>query len=267
MAVDKLVDSAQLDSDLKDVADAIRAKSGGESPLAFPSGFISEIGNIPSGGATITDGIVVNSRNSSEFITSIDKYGNCGAFEFGIGSGGFRDFPYGYLETITLRNCTTLGKGSMRNRFIQTIYGLENIVRCGESCFSDVGMSAISLPAATYVGTTCFRNVYNTCKSILLPVLQSAGSFIFQSSTSLESVQIGSAGHPAPTNLNQPFYGCTQQGLTIIGYQTGANVDALVSNYRANATNATIIVKASEATTYNGTSYAAGDTILTSEVA
>lgn len=52
MAVDKLVDSAQLDSDLEDIADAIRAKSGGSSPLAFPSGFISEIGNIPSGGGS-----------------------------------------------------------------------------------------------------------------------------------------------------------------------------------------------------------------------
>lgn len=41
-----LVDSAQLDADLEDVADAIRAKSGGSSPLAFPAGFISEIGSI-----------------------------------------------------------------------------------------------------------------------------------------------------------------------------------------------------------------------------
>lgn len=52
MAVDKLVDSVQLDSDLEDIADAIRAKSGGSSPLAFPSGFISEIGTISGGGVT-----------------------------------------------------------------------------------------------------------------------------------------------------------------------------------------------------------------------
>lgn len=50
MALDKLCDSAQLDSDLEDVADAIRAKSGGSSPLAFPAGFISEIGSIQTGG-------------------------------------------------------------------------------------------------------------------------------------------------------------------------------------------------------------------------
>lgn len=49
MAVDKLVDSTQLDADLTSVANAIRAKSGGSSQLAFPSGFVSEIGNIPSG--------------------------------------------------------------------------------------------------------------------------------------------------------------------------------------------------------------------------
>ena len=44
------VDSTQLDTDLTSVADAIRAKSGGSSQLAFPAGFVSEIGNIPSGG-------------------------------------------------------------------------------------------------------------------------------------------------------------------------------------------------------------------------
>lgn len=50
MSVDKLVDSTQLDSDLTSVANAIRAKSGGSSQLAFPAGFVSEIQAIPSGG-------------------------------------------------------------------------------------------------------------------------------------------------------------------------------------------------------------------------
>ena len=49
MAVDKLVDSSQLDSDLTTVANAIRAKTGGASQLAFPSGFVSGIGSIPTG--------------------------------------------------------------------------------------------------------------------------------------------------------------------------------------------------------------------------
>ena len=51
MALDKLVDSTQLDSDLTSVANAIRAKSGGNSLLAFPNEFVSEIGNISAGGS------------------------------------------------------------------------------------------------------------------------------------------------------------------------------------------------------------------------
>lgn len=49
MSADKLVDSTQLDADLTSVANAIRAKSGGSSQLAFPAGFVSEIGNISAG--------------------------------------------------------------------------------------------------------------------------------------------------------------------------------------------------------------------------
>ena len=44
------VNTDALDSALLGVADAIRAKSGGSSGLAFPAGFITEIGNIPTGG-------------------------------------------------------------------------------------------------------------------------------------------------------------------------------------------------------------------------
>lgn len=43
MAVDKLVDSAQLDADLTSVANAIRAKGGTSAQLAFPNGFISAV--------------------------------------------------------------------------------------------------------------------------------------------------------------------------------------------------------------------------------
>lgn len=49
MAVDKLVDSAQLDADLEDIADAIRAKGGTSASLAFPAGFVSAVQAIPTG--------------------------------------------------------------------------------------------------------------------------------------------------------------------------------------------------------------------------
>jgi len=49
MAVDKLVDSTQLDADLTSVANAIRTKGGTSADLAFPNGFVSAVGAIPTG--------------------------------------------------------------------------------------------------------------------------------------------------------------------------------------------------------------------------
>ena len=52
MAVDKLVDSGQLNTDLTSVANAIRTKGGTSAQLAFPAEFVSAIAAIPSGGGS-----------------------------------------------------------------------------------------------------------------------------------------------------------------------------------------------------------------------
>lgn len=49
MAVDKLVDSAQLNTDLTAVANAIRAKGGTSASLAFPAGFVAAVEAITTG--------------------------------------------------------------------------------------------------------------------------------------------------------------------------------------------------------------------------
>lgn len=54
MAIDKVVDSGQLDSDLTSIANAIRTKGGTSASLAFPSGFVTAIDTIPSGGGETT---------------------------------------------------------------------------------------------------------------------------------------------------------------------------------------------------------------------
>lgn len=263
MAVDKLVDSTELDNGLTTIADAIRTKGGTSAPLAFPDGMAQAIAAIPSGGTEITDGIVVKARDANGRITEVEKYGDCGFYEFGIASPGYRDFAYGYTEKVTLYNCTKLGYGVFFNRFITQINGLENITECGFSCFQNSGLTSISLPKVSYVGGTCFRGLYSTT-DVYLPKLTNQGGYIFQSATTLQNVQIGSIGYAAKHNAASPFYACSQAGLTITAYCAGANADALLANYRQGATNATIIIKASEATTYGGTSYAAGDTMITS---
>ena len=66
MAVDKLVDSAQLDADLTSVADAIRTRSGESGSLSFPNGFVAAVNsiegitNVQINGTSIVDNGVAN---------------------------------------------------------------------------------------------------------------------------------------------------------------------------------------------------------------
>lgn len=69
MAVDKLVDSTVLDSALSSVADAIRAKGGTSGSLAFPTGFVSAINDIPTGGG---GGGTLNVTTMSSSVTTIN---------------------------------------------------------------------------------------------------------------------------------------------------------------------------------------------------
>lgn len=74
MALDKLVDSTQLDNNLTSVANAIRAKSGGTGQLAFPAGFVSEIGNISGGGGITPTGTkeitIIENGTTTEDVTN-----------------------------------------------------------------------------------------------------------------------------------------------------------------------------------------------------
>lgn len=79
MAVDKLVDSVQLNADLTSVANAIRAKGGTSADLAFPSGFISAVDAITSGGGSpiqllYTLTVAEDSRSVSIITTSFNSY-------------------------------------------------------------------------------------------------------------------------------------------------------------------------------------------------
>lgn len=67
MAVNKLVDGTQLDSDLTSVANAIRLKGSTSASLSFPSGFVSAINALPSGGSSlITKSITANGTYSAQ---------------------------------------------------------------------------------------------------------------------------------------------------------------------------------------------------------
>jgi len=75
MAVDRLVDSAQLNADLTSVANAIRTKGGTSGQLAFPAGFVSAVQAIPTGSGKTLLADYTASENVSEIVLSGDFSG------------------------------------------------------------------------------------------------------------------------------------------------------------------------------------------------
>lgn len=55
MANLKVIDAEQLETDLTSVADSIRAKTGGEDALSFPSGFVSAVDTIESADSALAE--------------------------------------------------------------------------------------------------------------------------------------------------------------------------------------------------------------------
>lgn len=208
--------------------------------------------NVP--GVDITDGIVVKARNANGAITEVEKYGDCGFYEFGLASVPYTSATYGYLDKITLIGTTTASYGSFSNGSVSVIAGLERIVSIGQGCFSGCSVTELKLDSLrTITGPTAFINSKAT--KIYLPIVETLGAnYTFQSCKNLAEIQIGSIGHQAPYSTSNPFVYCTQSELVITAYSTGANADNVVANYRNGATNATIIIK--DSTT--------GETLVTS---
>ena len=262
------------DSTLDDIADAIRAKTGGSSLIA-PEDMPTEIASISSG-TTITDGIVVKARNANGYPTEIDFYGTS-VSDYLFGQGSNNTVGWMYLATVNYKTAVTqLGTYSFAYAgrdsnapcpIPSTLTGAARGAFYGSHFVSAVFPTSFTARLADNIFT------YNSkLISVVAPCVTSlalsggSGNGQFYSCTGLQTVEIGSIGYGVTNSSQYSFRNCTQTGLTITMYTIGSYVDTLVSNIRTGATNATIIIKASEATEYNGTSYAAGDTILTSEV-
>ena len=261
---------------------------GAITPLDMPQ----EIASIESG-TSITDGIVFNTLNSMGKPTSVTYYGeilNTWQFNGNMFGGMWKP-----LVSVICDGVKRVGAETFAGLInLQTISGLfsEGLLQLGEACFKGANLpTSITLPStleSTQAGNA-FQNVtglesvvdlhsnrisssfFNGCKSLKSYVgeriTQFWGQQQFYGCSALERVQMGSIGHGVfDIQYTNTFYGCTNADLVITYYAKGDYVDRLVSYTRNGATNATIIIKASEATEYNGTSYAAGDTILTSEV-
>lgn len=251
---------------LDDIAEAINQKAGTQNAMT-PAQMVTAIGNIQTGGGTtITDGIVVKTRDSYNYPTEVDFYGTK-VFTHQFYNRATTEGAWIDLVTINFKNAVTeIGASGLFSCGSLTSVDLSTIETLGVAALQNCGFTSIEMPLLVSAADSAFLG----CASLLtirLPKLTNLNvNMLFRSCTALTSAEIGSVGYGVTSSRNSIFQYCTQAGLTITIYTTGSYADTLLANIRNGATNATIIVKASEATTYNGVSYAAGDTIITSEV-
>ena len=112
MAVDKLVDSTQLDADLTTVANAIRTKGGTSASLSFPQGMADAIDAIPTGGGEAWISQSLSSRWAwAVFPDNYELDYDCSSFDSQLQGGIWYPIPLNsafsnarHLKIITLQN-------------------------------------------------------------------------------------------------------------------------------------------------------------------
>ena len=216
MAVDKLVDSTQLDADLTSVANAIRTKGGTSASLAFPAGFVQAIGDIPSGGGgyTLKDVLEVGAAGVTGDISYSGNSLPPFAFVNNIGLTGFSSNTLNYLVG-------TNSSGAPYRSFVNNLNASNTFRGCQN-------LERIDIPNLTTLAycDNAFRD-YSSLRYWQIPFknFPSIGSGTFYNCTYLPSLVLKS--------LNDPFYADTFYECTNLLYiDTG---EALTANRAINA--------------------------------
>lgn len=224
MAVDKLVDSTQLDTDLTSVANAIRAKSGGSSQLAFPAGFVSEIGNIPSGGGVTVDGLFDGSWPTGDITITVAVSRTNVLSD----ASGIRKVTMTYSGDGLSKNSVFINSG------ITEFVGLALTGIRGSTCFSGcASLAKVTIPKATYFEYNMCYNCGNlTIADIGGGAINRGG--IFQNCKKLQTLIIRGTTACTLANVNNlsqtPFY--PNGGTGITGTGTLYVPNALVNTYK-----------------------------------
>ena len=162
--------------------------------------------------------------------------------------------------------------------FSATVFGeasiefedINQIERICNRAFKYTKFSDATFPNAVYLGTGAFEaggaDLYQKINTVFLPKITSVPTTAFMYQKQMQTVQIGSIGYGVTDIANSAFSNVTQSTLTITVYCNGVNADTLLTNIRNGATAAIIVMIASEDTSYNGTDYVAGETMITSTV-
>lgn len=201
MALDKLVDSSQLDADLTSVANAIRTKGGTSAQLSFPQGFVDAVGAISSGGGTTPTGTKEISITANGTTTEdVAAYANA---EITV------NVPSGETDYVKMAYITRTYTGRLASDYAFQIPN--NFFPYGK-------MNAIFLPNATTTSanSTAGTQAFGWCTSLKTAVIGQPhylGQEMFRNDTALTAVDLGSTATRLVTAL---FSGCTKLNVLVI---------------------------------------------------
>lgn len=226
MALDKLVDSTQLDTDLTSVANAIRTKGGTSASLAFPAGFVSAVEAIPTGG--VDDGyknkwLGLIARNQ----TTIED-----ADVTSIGKSAFRD--YTTLSSAFFPNATSVGDGAFNGCTALNTLKLPNLTGIvASNAFVNVAAPILVFPKlAAYPNMNAINSVKASTIDLGLAI-GNINSYMFNNDSNLKTLILRKATLAPLININAfnntPFASGKAGGTLYVP-------SALISSYQS-ATN------------------------------
>lgn len=180
MAIDKAVDSTQLNADLTSVANAIRTKGGTSASLTFPQGFVDAVGAIQTGGGGGNELVGFVERTLTSFSNSeITKIGRMAFSDFttltnvslpnlvSVGYNGFSSCSN--LIQYDIPNVTTLDYGAFSNcyKLPHLVFPKVNTIPYG--CFT----SCRGASAGDFGATSIAGNAFRSCERMNILILRS----------------------------------------------------------------------------------------------
>lgn len=177
------------DTDIKKVADAIRAKGGTSAPLAYPSGFVSAIQAIPSGSAKEEQEktVTITANGTVEITPDAGKTLSKATAVVNVSTSGGSDVLNSFLE-----------------RTITGEYTNNEITRLGSYALEGCALTSVNFPAVTSVGAYTFREC-TELNSVNLPVATTIAPGCFYDCTALSNIELPVAKTVQATT----YYNCT----------------------------------------------------------
>lgn len=173
MAIDKVVDSTQLNSDLTSVANAIRTKGGTTGQLEFPAGFVSAVQAIPTG-TTPTGTKRISITENGTTTEDVAAYASAEITVNVSGGGGISidDIAAGTAPSgdITV-NVSTIAAGAFSRKPITGI-SAPNCTQVLGNAFYDTEIVDVTLPNVSSIGASAFQN----CSKLRRLVIGGAGN-------------------------------------------------------------------------------------------